>query len=160
MEYSQFDDFIKSNTKDELSAPEELSWDNMNFSLPPAKRKRRILPWLLLLLLGVGLTISLIGYTYYQNSNGIGSNSLGNSVSIERQNRGVDAEAGYSDQCEEPFRAITTDDVSTDFETESSPSTRTVHYTRTMSGNRKQQTTVSGGTQYKDTPTPAPDLGT
>ena len=52
MEPSQFDDFIKSNTQDELPVPAELSWENMNFTLPRAKRKRRILPWMLFFLIG------------------------------------------------------------------------------------------------------------
>ncbi|MBX2929940.1 MAG: hypothetical protein KF852_19050 [Saprospiraceae bacterium] len=68
MEPSQFDDFIKSNTQDELPVPTELSWENMNFTLPPAKRKRRILPWMLFFLIGaVGMGSGL--WYVYQHDN-------------------------------------------------------------------------------------------
>ena len=33
MESTEFNDFIKANTKDDLPVPTELNWENMNFNL-------------------------------------------------------------------------------------------------------------------------------
>ncbi|MFM9950706.1 MAG: hypothetical protein ACKV1O_22405 [Saprospiraceae bacterium] len=154
MEFSKFDEFIKSNAKDELSAPDELSWDNMNFPLPPAKRKRRILPWFLFLLVGAGLTISAVWHAYRQDGNGMELIGLENSISTERQNNEADVEAGFSDQHEEPFRQITTDEISTGYEIESLQSTHTVPYMRTLPGKRKEQIIVAGHAKYQDTSNP------
>ena len=69
MELSKFDKFIKSNIKDDLPVPSELSWENMNFVLPPAKQKRRILPWVLfLLIITLGVAIGILYMSQHDNN--------------------------------------------------------------------------------------------
>ena len=92
METSQFDDFFKSKTQDELPVPTELSWENMNFPLPPAKRKRRIFPWLLFFLVGaVGIGSVL---WYVNRHDNIQSSSLpkNDPTGIQNQNGKISSE--------------------------------------------------------------------
>jgi hypothetical protein len=67
MEPTNFDDFIKSNSKDDLPVPTELNWENMNFTLTQAKRKPRILPWMLFLLIGALGIGSGLWYVYQRD---------------------------------------------------------------------------------------------
>ena len=57
MKSSDFDKYIKDNSTSNLSAPDELKWENMDIQLPK-KKKRRFYPIVLALFIGVagGLT--------------------------------------------------------------------------------------------------------
>jgi hypothetical protein len=85
MEPTNFDDFIKSNSKNDLPVPPELNWENMNFTLPPAKRKRRILPWMLFLLIGSLGIGSVLWYVYQQDINQSQSLSKNDPIGIQNQ---------------------------------------------------------------------------
>jgi hypothetical protein len=154
MEYSKFDDFIKSNTKDDLPVPEELSWDNMDFPLPPAKRKRRILPWLLFFLLFTGLTISGIWYIYRQKSNGTGLSRLESIASKEPQNNEVDFESGFPVQHNEQFHKIAPDDISANIKIESPQSIHKVYDTKTIKDDRAQETVALNNAKFQETSKP------
>lgn len=92
MEPSQFDDFIKSNSKDELPVPTELSWENMNFTLPKAKRKRRILPWMLFLLIGSVGVGSGLWYVYQRDNTQSQSLPKNNPIAIQSQDSAISLE--------------------------------------------------------------------
>ncbi len=53
MNASDFDKFIKENSKGELEAPKALDWDKMNFDLPKPKKRRFGFIWLSLFLVGL-----------------------------------------------------------------------------------------------------------
>lgn len=59
MEYSQFDNFVKKNTEEELTLPQGLEWDNMDIELP--KKREQVFSPLLLLTLGfLGLIVGVL----------------------------------------------------------------------------------------------------
>lgn len=63
MENSDFDKFIKSNTRKSLDVPDELDWENMNIPLPLKKKNRRFF-----FLLWGGLFILVSGSLVYLNN--------------------------------------------------------------------------------------------
>jgi hypothetical protein len=86
MEPTNFDDYIKSNSKQDLPVPTELNWDNMNFTLPPAKRKSRILPWMLCLLIGALGIGSGLWYVYQRDIAQSRSLSKNDPIGTQNQN--------------------------------------------------------------------------
>lgn len=86
MEPTNFDDFIRSNSKNDLPVPSELNWENMNFTLPPAKRRPRMLLLVLFLLIGALGTGSVLWYLHQRDSTQSQSRSKNDSPGIQNQN--------------------------------------------------------------------------
>ena len=57
MDHSKFDQFIRSNSHEELSTPPGLDWEEMNIPIPPPEKKKRRFFFLWLLLAGTGFAL-------------------------------------------------------------------------------------------------------